>query len=254
MRPSSAEARARRDARRLRRQSIPGDKVRSRRHTFLDVSSFAAFVRGRAPSGSDVLVSETKVWADFHPGNRSSDLVTCDLLPHPRAARWIQAFEKALDQRALLRLVVSSKEDFVPPEGSKVMEGEALALQLMKLEVVKGGNFVSQIDELGTVRFQGNSDSRQVSGQIPPRFKVRVPVFPGIVDADGKELLYDLEILVELDAEEGLEFTLRCPSFAIVMREALLDVVRLLTRELGDTYIVGMGRHATAEMPSFGER
>lgn len=235
-------------------EKLDGERVRARRHVFTDVTSFAQFIADRADAECDILVSEKVITGDFEPGERSADVVSCELVLHPRAQRWVDVLGKKVDQKTLLRLVTSAQEDFKTQEGSKVTEGQALALQLMKIEVVKGGNFVSQIDELGTMRFQANSDKADVSGSIPPIVTVRVPIHPGIIDAEGEEIFHDLDLHVELDASDGVAFTLRCPNLAVVMREALLDVVAQVERILGEEYLVGLGRHATFETPTFGER
>ena len=78
-------------------------------HGFDDVESFAEWLNRHAdPKDTDVLVGLREMNAGLSPSKAEQDVVSCQMMHHPRADRWRQAFSTRLTQKALYRLLVAT--------------------------------------------------------------------------------------------------------------------------------------------------
>jgi hypothetical protein len=233
-------------------KTLEGQRVNARVHVFEEVASLADWLKRHAdPKVVEVLVGEQRVVAALTPRDIHGDQVVCPLHLHPRWARWQKLLDQPVGQRLLHRFVLSSLEDFevLPVEGSAVgiSAGETLASQLAKFEALKTSEVKVELDERGFVRFAGMSEKTEVSGKLPPRFKVRVPLFLGVEQlVDGKpagEAFYELEIHLRVIVETGRPpaFELSCPNLEVVVRGARIDAVAWLRHLLGEGFLVGLG-------------
>lgn len=241
-------------------QTLEGQRVNARVHAFEEIGSLADWLKRHATKESvEILVGEQCVVAALTPRDVNGDRVTCPLHPHPRWARWHALLAQPIGQRQLHRFVLSSLEDFevvpVPGEVVGISTGETLASQLAKFEALKTSEVKVELDERGFVRFAGMSEKTEVSGKLPPRFKVRVPLFLGVERVkDGQpasEAVYELEIHLRVIVEQGRPpaFELSCPNLEVVVRGARLDAVAWLRHLLGDGFLVGLGDLKLTSVP-----
>lgn len=234
---------------------LDGKKRNQRSHTFEDLGSFAAWLNRHADGKATEILVDSKtdqVHAALQPGVHETDTVTCLLAPHPRVKRWLNVFGQPLNQEQFHRLLVSCQDDFRPltdkagkPVGGT--EGEWLAAQVSKLEVVSGGVITMQLDERGVTSFAGKTEKNEVTGTIPARIKIDVPWLIGVQPLqDGKPAGYDsayqLEVFLRIrGTKEGPIFTVDCPNLEVVKREAMLDGVAWVKHLLKPDFLVGLG-------------
>lgn len=245
---------------------VVGPEVGRRIHKIEDCKSLAEWLKrhGVNQQATEILISNEQVVAALDPKDRNGCAVVMPLALHPRFERWAKLLstgktEVAITQRELHRHILSSLDDFAPQSvkgtSETTSEGERLAGQIAKFNAVRNVEVTCEVDELGFTRFAGKTDKTEVSGKLPPKFSIRVPMFldvcssGGIVGgtwvAGGGEISYDVEMFlgVEPSTEKGPPtFTLTCPQLEVVRRKARLDVVKYL-RELlvGTDFLVGLG-------------
>lgn len=226
-----------------------GPRVKARNHVFTTPGAIASFLRSTEryaePAYVDVLVGDQGISAVPDPEEPGSDRLTCPYRPHPEFAHWLLALDAQvpITQRALIQHLRAARGSLGEEQASQWLT----ALGILK--VASRGALESQVDELGYTKLRGGEQSREVSTRIPPVMNVLTPLFEGIVDEQGVELLYDLEILVEFDAEE-LVFRLTCPLLPIVRAKAVQDVAELLTRLLGEDFLVVRGEANWRDVPA----
>jgi hypothetical protein len=233
-------------------QTFPGPEKLARRHTFDDLPSFAEWLKKHAkPASTEILFGrDGTVVAALNPSLVTGDIVSCRLQFHPRQARWANLLPTAIGQRDLHRHIVGALEDF-PEARTQTGEdlgssGQHLAAQLLRIEVIKGGNLTTQLDELGVTRISGKHEETQVTAKLPPRFSVRFPWFLG-----ARPLAeYSLELLLSVNAsDKGVTFKLDAPAYKVVELQALVDAVVYLRELLGEEWLVGLGRLQTEAVP-----
>jgi hypothetical protein len=230
-----------------------GPDMDVRRHVYQDLASFAGLLNRFAdPHETDILLNEKEVVADLHPGETRRSVVRCSMVHHPRFQRWAAIFGKGLTQRQVFEHVISSSADFLPVKASNGetagSEGEWLASQFLKFAAARDSNYQCEADETGTIRFQAVTDKVTVSGKLPPRFVLRVPVFQGITVEGGEaEVLHDLVVHLRVEVEPARPpvFVLSCPGLDIVRHEALLTARAFLERQLDEGFLVGLGELKT---------
>lgn len=246
-------------------RGFDGPKINRRTHQIEDAGSLAAWLQKHADAATtEILVSDDQIVAALRPADINSDIVKVPLAPHPRWKRWAALLgeEPKIGQRKLHRHVLACAQDFPPQPiegGGATSAGEALAMQLAKFNAVRSQECTCEVDELGYVRFAAAAEKTQITGRLPPKFKIRVPLFLG-VEKSGVEPIYELELFLTVEpAEKGPPaFGLTCPELEVVRRTACLDVVEHLRAKLeGDgskPFLVGVGKYetiaATAEIAS----
>ena len=229
---------------------MEGPERRVRGHVFGDLESLAAHLNRHAlPEVADVLVSADKAVADFMPHTLNDDIVSCPMVVHPCARRWLEAMRSWLTQRDFLLLVLSAAEDF-----ASEAEAKALAGELQMLKVVSGGEMKTELDQHGRTKFSGAHRSKKYEGEIPQRIVLQVPLFVGICrEAEGEwvEATYPLELFIHvLDEEKGFKFKLSCPGFEVVQHQAVREAAEWLRHLLNDGFLVGLGSHNTGAVPA----
>jgi hypothetical protein len=234
-----------------RLEVLQGPEESVRRHVFHDLGAFADFLNLRAEGEADIMLNAQEVVADFAPGLVSRDLVRCTLVKHPRFRRWKDLFGKGLTQRQAFEHVVSSTGDFLPAKATNGeaagTEGDWIAGQLLKFAAAKESNYSCEVDERGTIRFQAASEKVTVSGSLPPRFGLRLPVFQGIRGEDGEEPMFDVTVHLRVEVETGRPpvFVFACPGLELVEHAALLNAADFLQGRLEEGFFVGLGELKT---------
>ena len=234
-------------------ERFSGPQTRRRLHQIEDCASLAAWLLRHAdPQTTEILASNDAITAALQPDAAIGDVVHVPLAAHPRFERWAKLFGELpkISQRALHRHVLACADDFPLRSiegGGNVGEGELFASQLAKFNAVRASEVSCEVDELGYVRFAATSDKTTVSGRLPPKIRIQVPIFLG-VEKGGAEPLYDLDLFLAVEpAEKGPPaFGLTCPELEVVRRRARLDVVEHLRDLLAGTeFLVGLGRYTT---------
>lgn len=227
----------------------------ARRHTFHDVADFAAHLNRHATAeATDILFDGPagKVIAWFKPRDGGSDLVTCSLHLHPRWARWKAMLGKTLDQRTLYRFLTSCpREDSAPvkaSDGSIVgLMVQDLAAAVQSIKVSKGSEMSAELDGRGNYRVRDAKATTETSVHVPQAIEIRVPVYR----LRGADKVYALEVQVDMstDGSPCPAFGLSVPGLDLVLDEALQDAAAFLREHLNEGFLVGLGSHATADVP-----
>lgn len=247
-------------------EQLSGAKVPVPAHAFTDVAALADHLNRHAdPAVAHILLDGALeiVVADLDPGDPVASKVTCELATHPRFARWAGVFGRALRQKQLLHLCIAAEEDFAPVrsrEGDVLgTQSGQLSSQLRKFSAARKMDVEVELDETGATRFVGKAEKVTVSGTLPSRFTVQVPMFVGVKMRDpglpkpppGTELserewveaTYALEVLLRVEVgDHGPSFHLECPSLPVVRHQALQDAASFLRGRLADGFLVGIGR------------
>lgn len=226
-----------------------------RRHTFHDVADFAAHLNRHAePGGTDILFDGPagKVVAWYQPRIPGSDLVVCELRLHPRWARWKGILGETLDQRSLYRfLMACPREDSAPitaPDGEILgLMVHDLASAAQRIKIAKGTEASVELDQRGNYRVRDAKATTETSIQVPHAVEIRVPIYR----LRGVDKAYTIEVEVDLntDTTPCPAFMLTAPGLDLVLDEAQQDAAAFLREQLLEGFLVGLGSHATAEVP-----
>lgn len=224
-------------------KELEGPRVCRRLHTFRDIRRFADYLNRHAADRDrcEILVDESQVVAGLQPRSVIGDLVTCDLVKTPSFEAWDGAFDHRLSQKQLLALVRSEKKAL--SEAQRAM----LLGALRTLEVMRGGEFKSEIDETGATRFAAATQRGQLTTQIPPEFEITVPVYEGI-ERQGQLATYTIEVFITVEIpEKGAPlFVLEAPSLPTVKRTALREAAEWLQGQLHQPLLVALGTYKTS--------
>lgn len=220
--------------------TLAGKTEGTRRHAFDDLKGFASWLKREAKGAdADVLVGRETVVCVLDPKRAEAERVTCALSLDPCFAALVAIIGKGLGQHDLVQFARTWRARI---EGSDVLLGA-----LRTVQVVKGGEFKSEIDETGATRFIGASDKRDVAVRIPPEIKLTTPVFRGVMkNAGDLEARYEIEVLVTVDLSEAVTFKLSFPGYEDIYTRARLDAAAYLQAELGEgVFLVALGKAET---------
>jgi hypothetical protein len=237
----------------------PSGEERRRSHRFQSLGDFAGWLNRHAPPKlTDILVDDEEAVAFLDVDHPNADRVTCDLVVHPRAARWLGALGKRLSQRDLVKLLLAGKDDTAAEllaDGTCIgRQAQTMIGEIGKLNVTSLTELRSDVDARGMLTFAGSSESRTINGKIPSSFSVTVPWFVEVLDGlpvlEAREDAYELELLVDFDVVEGKpQFVLSCPALEERRHEAVQGAIRYLRAKLHTDFLVGMGVAETTLMP-----
>jgi len=246
-----------------------GPKKDQRVHKFHDLGSFADWLKRHASDRAktvEILAGETSVDAALSPFDVYGDFLTCELRYHPAFVAWKEILGKKLGQKAFFQHVRGHLENFQDLAGGPNY-GELLATELQKMVRLKGADMETSVDQFGTLTFTSHSATVQLTGQIKPNFSVYVPIFMGVCEppkiaaAPGtvvpptlpaNERIYELEMLLSIDIEPDVSFTITCPALAVEIHEARLHAVewlKYLLSQGGAEFMVGLGVLTFKEVP-----
>lgn len=225
-----------------------GPKESIESHSFDDIESLARWlIRYGKPESAQVLFDQDEIVASLEPRTVNSRRVRCKLVPHPSFAAWLDATGRPLSQADFLELLRGHGAAFSQPNSA-----ESLAGELLKIEVASGHKLNSEIDATGLQKFHGSDTKKEVSGKIPPSFKLYVPVVDGVRTADDAEAAYMVDVLVTLSIKENRpQFKLSIPSLPLILRKSRRDAADFLERLLGDGFEVLLGKYSSEVRPSY---
>ncbi len=218
-------------------------------HRMDDVNSFAAWLLRHAdPKIAEIFVDADHIIAGLDPKDDAHDKVRCDLVLHPRAARWRAILGKRLDQKTLHRHLIATADDF---EDWKVADdnlgsyGRILAGEVAKLEIARRGDYTAHLDPRGFYTFQGGNEHTDVAGRIPASFKFEIPWFRGVCLPTEEACTYSVEVLLDMDVDNPASpgFVLAAPDLPLVEYQAREDAVAWLRHLLPDEFLVGLGSY-----------
>jgi hypothetical protein len=218
-------------------EHLPGPIEGARRHAFDDLRGFAAWLKreAAAPDDVDILVDREVVVAFLDPLRAEPERVTCALALDPCFAMVKAILGKPLSQAQMVQFVRTWRD--------RIDSSDLLASALRTIQVVKGGEFKSEIDETGATRFIGSTDKRDVAVRIPPEITLSTPVFRGVEEYVGSPARYEVELFVTVNLDDGVPvFSLAFPAFEDVYTKARIDAAGFLRTELGDGFLVALGK------------
>ncbi len=222
---------------------LDGRDEGKRIHEFDDLATFAEYLNRHGESEQvELLLDDDHVDAALDPKSTQPEIVSCELDPHPTFAAWSEKLGNPMPQKMFHQLVRGFR--------GSVAESEGLLAALRVVSVARKGEMTSEIDETGATRLNLVTEKTEMAGKLPPEFVVTTPVYRGIVDDKGKEIVYSIEILLSIDIDV-LAFTLDAPALELVKLAARQDVAAMLKRELDDGYLVGLGKLAIGERHVF---
>lgn len=211
---------------------LDGPRESGRAHEFSDLETWTDFVREKAdPERCEILVSETMARAIFDPRHVSPEMVQCSLRPHPLFAAWSAAFGKRQRQRDCYRLLRGLKRT--------ITDYDAIASTVRMLGVSRTTEAEIHLDATGRVSLRRTSGNETMTAPVPEVIHVRVPVFRAL-----PLHLSDMEILVEVDTDDGIALTFHCPELEVVVADALTVVADSASQRLnakGAHFLVGIG-------------
>lgn len=210
-------------------------------HRFSTVEDLAAYLIRNFPEDAattDIVVETDKVTAIIDPSRPTPTVLTCDLAPHPCFRAWSAIMGKSLSQKALMQHIRAWRES--------CDDAEMLLQALGTISVIGGSKVTSSVDETGATRLVGSEESRNLSVRVPPTITFTTPVFDGVLAPDGEEALYHALLLVSVDIDSPLSFTLTFPKADLMMRDARRDARDYLARLLGGGWLVTTGKSAHA--------
>lgn len=255
-------------------KTLPGPRVHRRSHVFDDLGTFAEYLNRHAVDrlGTEILLNDSRIVAALEPKNPIGDKLVCDLVQHPRFAAWAHvltddpnssAGPDKLNQKEFFALLRARRDDLVDP-----MQAAQLLGSVQMLKLTNSGDRALELDERGYTRFMGGNERRNVAGEFPPFFSIRVPIFEGVhevVDPEpgvetllaagrqvfGGELTYEIEILLWLEEVGGaVFFELQAPMLDLVVRQARRDAARYLQARLVAPLMVGLGVFMVEDHPA----
>ncbi len=214
-------------------ETLDGRDEGRRIHEFDDIKTFAAYLKRHATGDqTEILLGEKLVRAAMDPKAPRPEIIDCSLNPHPTFAAWVEAFGQALSQRAFHALVRGFR--------SSVEDCDGILQALRVMSIGKKGEIQSEIDETGATRLNLVSERITMAATVQPEFVLLTPVYCGVTDEAGEEIDYQIEILVNIDVEH-FQFTIEAPALELIKAQARKDVAGMLSRELGEPFIVGLG-------------
>lgn len=230
-------------------QRFEGAKERIEAHTFDDLASLARWlVRYGKGDQVQVLFGLERVVASIEPTAVNSREVSCKILPHPSYDAWVKATASPLSQSQFLELLRGHGAAFAESAAA-----ESLAGELLKIEVASGHKLNSEIDATGLQKFQGSDSKQEVSGKIPPSFRLYVPVIDGVMTEGDSEAHYWIDVLVTMSIKENRpQFKLSIPSLPLIERQARREAAEYLERLLGDEFEVLLGKYESTVKPFLG--
>lgn len=241
-------------------KQVTGPAKAKRVHVIEDAASFAEWLKrhGGNEKVVEILIDNDKAIASLDPRDVDACVVSMPLSYHPRFERWLDLLtvdknHVDIGQLALQRHVLSCLEDFrvvlVDGDEDGINEGQMLAGNLQRFNAIRTSEIKVEIDDLGYVKFAAVSGKVEVTGKLPPKFKIVVPMFLDVRNELDGEYTYELELFLGVEPQEKGPpiFSLTCPKLEVVRREARTDLVAHLRRLLGGTeFLVGLGKLATA--------
>jgi len=214
-------------------ETLDGRDEGRRIHEFDDIKTFAAYLKRHATGDqTEILLGEKLVRAAMDPKAPRPEIIDCSLNPHPTFAAWTEAFNKPLSQRDFHALVRGFR--------SSVQDADGILQALRVMSVGKKGEVQSEIDETGATRLNLVSERVTMAATVQPEFVLLTPVYRGVTGEAGEELDYPIEILVNIDVEH-FQFAIQAPALELVKEQARKDVAGMLSRELGESFLVGLG-------------
>lgn len=236
---------------------LKGPTKKARQHVFHDLGSFAEWLNRHAVKDAntvEILASETEVVAALAPVDPSGDVVRCLLKLHPVFEAWVKVFgvSVAMSQRDLHQFLRANQKALATGEDGAPGAGDVLMTELQKMNVIAGRDMKTELDERGFYQFGGATERANVTGAIPPRFNIFVPVFIGVHEDkdEAMEIHYSVEILLTMNVvDTAVTFRLSCPALPVLMHQARLDAVAYLKKLLDAQFLVGLGAVQLAEVP-----
>lgn len=229
-----------------------------RSHTFTALRSFAEWLNRHAnPKGTEILLTDKDVSAGLTPTLANSDVIYCDLVIHPRAARWISVLTKPLTQREFYRLLLVAEADFPEARASSGESlgsgGALLASEVAKVRVRTGHDYDAELDARGNYKVRSTNDSQETSGKIPSRFTIRVPWFIDVEGVTAEVKVYDIDLYLDINVDKPSDprFVLTCPGIEMVKHAARSDAAAWLQALLVEDFLVGLGAYETTDVRDY---
>lgn len=237
------------------------------KHTFHDVSSFALWVRRWWKSQSaEILFSapagqSSATFRGIEDASMASPgLVSCQLLEHPRVARWRKACGAPLNQQSFYKLVALAKADF-PEDKDGVSQAHRLLSALRTLRASRSTQFAGELDDRGRFRVATVGTTTDISATFDSELVITLPLYAG-----GCQREYLVKVLVDVDVDKNNQ-----PVFELSMdltevrMEAARDEARNLTNllrglildgkafpEIAPDWLVGIGDLGTEAVSAIG--
>lgn len=218
---------------------------------FGDVESWVAYVHRYAQMDPGDCSPPYLTWnrvglqavLDYHATDRTADRcqwrAVYPFTPSSQWSAWMAlASGRAIDQRTVVERLEDLAEEIVEPSAADL----AHLLRALRASVKATADTELRPDGSSLVQFSQDTKVKAGPGSVdlPAGFEIAIPVLKGHVDADGRPVLYRLQVRlrVTVDDTAHLAFRLSIPTAERVLEDVYADRVRQARELLGDGYLL----------------
>lgn len=218
---------------------IPPMKVTER---FGDVESFAAYVQRYGNEETLAYWNSTGIKAILDYADEKSEtsgrgqwIATFPFVGSLQWGAWKQlANGQAVSQKTAVERLEDLVPDIVEPAPTDLMN----LLRNLRASVKANAEAEMRPDGTTSVMFAQDKTIKSAGFDLPSAFTISIPVLKGHVDAEGRPVLYRLQVRLRVNVDDSAHLALRftMPQSDRVLEDVYSDRVNAAIALLGDAY------------------
>jgi uncharacterized protein YfdQ (DUF2303 family) len=213
---------------------------------FGDVESWVSYVKEYSTADGATFITWNGIGLhavlDYHSGNLAGRQQWKATMPFVRSAEWqawtFLANGRAHSQREAIEFLEDHALDVVEPASADLTS----LLRSLRGTVTKAASTTLNEDGSTHVSFEGSAGARAQNGSadLPSHFTIGIPILKGHTGADGKGVLYRLDVRLRASVDDQARLQLRfgIPNAERALEDVYSDRVAAAKQLLGDGFSV----------------